>query len=102
MIDRDVSLRVREANQFFLSLSPSFFSLQEDIGKVSEAEERARWLEGDCSTVALLISNLMSKAIKQSAGGMSCFDRSAIAREGYGVHSRIYTYFLRVHTGVLH
>lgn len=102
MIDRDVSLRVREANQFFLSLSPSFFSSARRHWQSIGSEERARWLEADCSTVALLISNLMSKAIKQSAGGMSCFDRSAIAREGYGVHSRIYTYFLRVHTGVLH
>lgn len=91
-----------EANQFFFFHSPPLFFLQEDIGKGERKYRKRRtrrgWraVVGDCSTVALLILNL-SKAIKQSAGGMSCFNRSAIVREGYGVHSGIYVFSTRIH-----
>lgn len=43
--------------------------------------KRLRAVVGDCSTVALLILNL-SKAIKQSLGGMSRFNHSAIVKLG--------------------
>lgn len=87
---------------FFFFHSPPLFFLQEDIGKGERKYRKRRtrrgWraVVGDCSTVALLILNL-SKAIKQSAGGMSCFNRSAIVREGYGVHSGIYVFSTRIH-----
>lgn len=70
--------------------------------KVSEAKnvKRLRAVVGDCSTVALLILNL-SKAIKQSLGGMSCFNHSAIVKDMV-LYIQEYTYFLRVYLDVLH
>lgn len=71
--------------------------------KVSEARnvKRLRAVVGDCSTVALLILNL-SKAIKQSLGGMSCFNHSAILVKDMVLYIQEYTYFLRVYLDVLH